>query len=69
MRMVSNRHLSPNSVKRFKKVHVIRKVYVSKPVVEKPFIEPPVIDERQEDIDEHLMNTVQEEENRCGRGE
>lgn len=29
--MVSNRHLSPNSVKKFKRVHIARKVYVSRP--------------------------------------
>ena len=44
MRMVSNRHLSPNSVKKFKRVHIARKVYVSRPTekVVEPVKEEPV---------------------------
>jgi len=47
MRMVSNRHLSPNSVKKFKRVHIARKVYVSRPTekVVEPVTEEPVKEE------------------------
>lgn len=35
MRMVSNKHVTSTSMKRFKKVHVQHKEYVAKPVVER----------------------------------
>lgn len=51
MRMVSNKHVSGSSMKHFKRVHVLHKMYVAKPknkVEEKP--EPQEIEEAPEII-------------------
>jgi hypothetical protein len=61
MRMVSNKHVTSTSVKRFKKVHVLHKAYVAKPIetaVEK--IEP-VIEKNEPVIIEAPAVKVEEE--------
>lgn len=59
--MVTNKHVTSQSVKRFKKVHVQHKAYVAKPVekvevvieepvVEKKVAETPAIEEEQNEV-------------------
>lgn len=54
MRMVSNKHVSPNSVKKFKRVHVMRKAYIAK----NKMVETPV-----ESVNEIPVSVVKEIEN------
>ena len=55
MRMVSNRHVTGASVKRFKKVHVQHKAYVVKPVEKAEEKEPVVV------VEDPVVEEVQEE--------
>lgn len=60
MRMVSNKHVTSMSMKRFKKVHVQHKVYVATPIGKKDKVkeEAPVVEEEKIIIPEPVVDVI-----------